>query len=250
MLAGAKIVVPARRGSTRLPDKMLADLGGEPLVVRTWRRAIAAEPEEVIVATDDADIAAACRGAGARCQMTRAEHACGADRIAEVAKSLDWGPDQIVVNLQGDEPFMPAANLQAVVGALHKDSGADIATLVEPLRSREDFHDSAIVKVVRDSRDRALYFSRAPIPFPRDDANGMPPVTALRHLGLYAYRVKALLTLAAAPPSAAEVAEGLEQLRALDLGLQIVAANAPASVPAGIDTEADLEAARRRFDEN
>lgn len=250
MLASAKIVVPARRGSTRLPLKMLADLGGEPLIVRTWRRAAAASPGEVIVATDDRDIAEACARAGARCEMTSADHASGTDRIAEVASSLDWGPDQIVINLQGDEPFMPAANLQAVVHALEKDARADVATLVEPLSDAEDFHNPAVVKVVRGADDGALYFSRAPIPYPRDDRRQVPPACALRHLGLYAYRVRALAAMAAAPPSPAEQAEGLEQLRALELGLRIVAADAPVSVPPGIDTAADLEAARRRFNES
>lgn len=232
----------------RLPDKMLADLGGEPLVVRTWRRAVAADPEEVIVATDDQAIADACSQAGARCHLTQPEHLSGTDRVAEVARSLDWSPDQIVVNLQGDEPFMPVANLAAVVEALSADAAADMATLVEPLRTAAEFEDPAVVKVVRAADDRALYFSRAAIPFPRSDPEKAPPASALRHLGLYAYRVSALTTLANAAPSAAEIAEGLEQLRALELGLTIVTADAPESVPAGIDTAADLDAARQYLD--
>jgi len=216
------------------------------MVVRVWELACQSGADEVIVATDDERIGAACDIAGASWQLTRAEHASGTDRIAEVASRLGWPDEKIVVNLQGDEPGMPAANV-AQVARLLVDATADLATLAVPIESSEEWHSSAVVKVVTDRAGRALYFSRAPIPQPRDNGASQPPADALRHLGLYSYRVAALKALTAQPPCALERTECLEQLRALWMGMTIQVAVAQAAPPPGVDTPADLAAMVRLF---
>jgi 3-deoxy-manno-octulosonate cytidylyltransferase (CMP-KDO synthetase) len=197
---------------------------------------------EVVVATDDERIATAARAFGAPVAMTSASHPSGTDRIAEAAANAGWGPEEIVVNLQGDEPLLPPALLRQVAGLLEQDPGADIATLATPVRSLEEYLDPNAVKVVAGEDGRALYFSRAPIPWNRDGAPGGGPdhAGARRHIGLYAYRVGALRRLATLPVSSLEVAEKLEQLRALASGLAIRVADAIERPGQDINTPGDL----------
>lgn len=240
------VVIPARLGSTRIPNKPLADIAGKPMVVRVWELACQSGADEVVVATDAEEIGVACDRAGARWQLTRAEHVSGTDRIAEVAQQLGWSDEQIVVNLQGDEPAMPAVNV-AQVAKLLGDSEADMATLAVPLDSPQDWHNPSVVKVVTDKTGTALYFSRAPIPQPRDGVGSEPPADALRHLGLYSYRVAALQRLTAQPPCPLERIEHLEQLRALWMGMSIQVGIAEAVPPPGVDTAEDLASMARLF---
>jgi 3-deoxy-manno-octulosonate cytidylyltransferase (CMP-KDO synthetase) len=234
------VVIPARFASTRLPGKPLADIGGRPMIAWVYERASQSGAEAVIVATDDERIADASRSFGATVELTAATHESGTDRIAEVAERLNWSDDQIVVNVQGDEPLLPSVLVAQVAALLSSDEGAAMATLVTPIRSRDEWQDPNLARVVVDRDGRALYFSRAPIPWPRD--GGMPP--ALRHVGLYAYRVGALKQLAATPPCDLERVERLEQLRALWLGMKIAVAEACEMPPRGVDTAEDLDAAR------
>jgi len=238
------VVIPARFASTRLPGKPLADIGGRPMIAWVYERSSQSGAEAVIIATDDERIADASRAFGAAVELTAATHESGTDRIAEVAERLNWSDDQIVVNVQGDEPLLPSALVAQVAALLSSDEGAAVATLVTPIRSREEWQDPNLARVVVDRNGRALYFSRAPIPWPRD--GGTPP--ALRHVGLYAYRVGALKQLAATPPCELERVERLEQLRALWLGLGIAVAEACEVPPRGVDTAEDLDAARAELD--
>ncbi|PZS28605.1 MAG: 3-deoxy-manno-octulosonate cytidylyltransferase [Pseudonocardiales bacterium] len=245
------VAIPARHGSTRLPGKPLRLLGGEPLIAHVARRARESDAMQVIVATDDARVADALRGSDATVCMTRDDHASGSDRLAECAQQLLWPDDAVVVNLQGDEPFAPASGIRAVAQALLEDD-APMATLAAPLETIEQLFDPHCVKVVRDANGRALYFSRAPLPWARDafavDQKTLPPgLPFLRHIGIYAYRAGFLRAFAALPPTPLECAESLEQLRALENGFRIAVRMAPEPFPAGIDTEADLAQAQRRL---
>lgn len=233
-------VIPARFGSSRLPGKPLADIAGRPMIAWVYERAQQSGASDVLVATDDERIAAACREFGAVVELTSASHESGTDRIAEVAERLEWADDRIVVNVQGDEPLLPPALISQVAALLDQDPDAGVGTLVTPVRSRDEWQDPNMARVIVDRNGRALYFSRAPIPWPRD--GGTPP--ALRHIGLYAYRVDALKQLAATSPCELERVERLEQLRALWLGMKIVVAEACEVPPRGVDTEADLDAVR------
>ena len=200
-----------------------------------------------MIATDDARILAAARGFGAECVMTAAEHVSGTDRIAEVARSKKLAAGDIVVNLQGDEPMMPAEVIRQVAESLHSTPSADISTALAPVESLSEFLDPNCVKAVRAPDGRALYFSRAPIPWPRDSVAANRPTSyagAWRHIGIYGYRVRSLLQFAAWPPSALELAERLEQLRALERGMQIQTVILSKSPPGGVDTEQDLERVR------
>jgi 3-deoxy-manno-octulosonate cytidylyltransferase (CMP-KDO synthetase) len=242
-----RVVVPARFGATRLPGKALLPLAGKPLIQWVYERARRSTAQQVIVATDDQRIAQAARGFGAEVRMTAASHASGTDRIAEVAQLERWLDADIVVNLQGDEPLMPAALIDQVAALLAAHPGTDIATLAVPLTSTAALLDPNVVKVVSDLRQRALYFSRAPIPWSRDDAPaGITSQTshagARRHLGIYAYRVSALRRIAASPPSALELTERLEQLRALEHGMDIRVADALVAPGPDVNTAADLAA--------
>ncbi len=240
-MARVLVVVPARFGSTRFPGKALADLGGAPLVVRTAERAAAMRTAgRVVVATDDERIRDAVTAAGFACELT-GQHATGTDRVGEVAARSD---EDIVVNLQGDEPLLDPADADRAVGALEGDPQADLATLGHPLEDADQWRDPHVVKVLLDRRGCALYFSRAPVPgaFP-----GCAPAgerLAWRHVGLYAYRREALLRFLDLPRGPLEQAEGLEQLRALEHGMRIRVAQARGR-GIGIDTPADLEAVRR-----
>ncbi len=243
------VAIPARFGSTRLPGKPLRLLGGEPLVVHVARRARAAGAIEVVVATDDSRIEAALRDTDVAVCMTRADHASGSDRLAECARTRGWPDDAIVVNLQGDEPFAPAAGIRMVARALAEDS-APMATLATPVESAEAWFDPDCVKVVCAANGRALYFSRAPVPWARDalarDRSRVPDgVTVLRHIGIYAYRTGFLKAFAQLPATPLERAESLEQLRALEHGHAIAVRIAPEPFPPGVDTEQDLARAER-----
>jgi 3-deoxy-manno-octulosonate cytidylyltransferase (CMP-KDO synthetase) len=230
--------------STRLPGKPLAPIGGVPMIVHVARRALAAGASEVVVATDDARIADALDTSGVRVAMTRADHASGSDRLAECAQIFGWPDDMIVVNLQGDEPLAPASGIRAVAAALAGDD-APMATLATPIRTVDELFDPNCVKVVCSASGRALYFSRAPLPWPRDafaDGRDALPndVPFLRHIGIYAYRAGFLRRFAALARSPLERIESLEQLRALEHGFAIAVREAPEPFPPGVDTAEDL----------
>ena len=241
MTAGFIAVIPARYASTRLPGKPLKDIAGKPMIEWVYRQAVASGANEVIVATDDERIAAACRGFGAPVELTSPEHASGTDRIAELARRFDWDDQQIVVNVQGDEPLISPLCIAQTARLLGWHPQAAIATLTSPLTGESEFRDPNYVKVVTDRDGWALYFSRAPIPWPRD--GGRPVVR--RHVGLYAYRAGGLKAISAAPPCALEETERLEQLRALWLGYKIIVADAVEPPSPHVDTEEDLLKIRR-----
>ncbi len=203
--------VPARYASTRFPGKPLALLAGRPMIAHVVTRALAADVGPVFVATDDERIARAAHEAGAEARMTRADHASGTERLAEAAADLDC---DVVVNVQGDEPLLDPEAIRAVLQPLLHDPALPMATLAHPIRDEFDLIDANVVKVVCDAAGRALYFSRAPIPFLRDESAAQP----LQHVGLYAYRRDFLMAYPSLPPSPLERAEGLEQLRALHHG--------------------------------
>ena len=240
------VAIPARYAASRLPGKPLRAIAGVPMVVRVARRALAAGARAVVVATDDARIADALAGEDLTICMTRADHASGTDRLAECARQLGWDARQIVVNLQGDEPFAPAAGIRAVAAALAA-AGTEMATLAAPIVDSETLFDPNAVKVVCDAAGRALYFSRAPIPWERDrfarDRLGAPSAAARRHIGIYAYRAGFLQTFATLPPGRLEMLEALEQLRVLEAGHAIAVADTPVPFPPGVDTEDDLRRA-------
>lgn len=236
------IVIPARYASTRLPAKPLRTINGKPMLEHVWLRGGESNAREVVIATDDVRIAAAAEAFGATVCMTGDQHRSGTERIAEVADILNWDDDVVVVNLQGDEPAMPPALIDQCARLLDDDS-VDMSTLASPLQSQSDFDNANVVKVVVDTHGNALYFSRAGIPYQRDD-NATPKATdvALHHHGIYGYRCGVLRRLVAAPPSKLELVEQLEQLRALSLGM-IIRVGRPQSRPGrGVDTEADLAA--------
>lgn len=245
-----RVVIPARYASSRLPGKPLADLGGAPMIVRVLERARRSGAEEVVVATDDERVLTAVTDAGGDARMTSPDHRSGTDRLAEIAKGAGWADDAIVVNLQGDEPLLPPELPAQLAGALAAHPNAGIATMVVPITAPEELFTPSAVKAVLDDRGFALTFSRAPVPWARDAFADGPPtvlpegVPFLRHLGLYAYRVGTLKALAAAPPSAIERAESLEQLRAMSMGTRIHCTVLDAAPPPGIDTPSDLERTR------
>jgi 3-deoxy-manno-octulosonate cytidylyltransferase (CMP-KDO synthetase) len=238
-------VIPARFASQRLPGKPLRVIAGKPMVQWVHERAVASGARRVWIATDDPRVETACRAFGANVQVTSRDHPSGTDRIAEVARVQEWAPTDIVVNVQGDEPLLPPALICQVAGLLEASTEAGMATLATPIRSRQELLDPNVVKVAVGARGLALYFSRAPIPWHRDGADERGPTQfegALRHLGLYAYRVDALEKLARLKPSALERTEKLEQLRALENGIGIAVAMASELPGPGVDTEEDLRA--------
>jgi 3-deoxy-manno-octulosonate cytidylyltransferase (CMP-KDO synthetase) len=240
-----RIAIPARYASTRLPGKPLALLAGTPMIVHVHRLALRSGAQEVVVATDDERIRAVCAAAGADVEMTSPRLPSGTDRIAELVARRGWAGDSVVVNVQADEPMLPPGLIRQAAELLLRDAGAEIATLSAPVETLGEYLDPNVVKVVTNTAGRALYFSRAPIPWHRDGATaGLASQTrfrgARRHLGIYAYRVEALSRLAAAPPSTLERAESLEQLRALQIGLAIAVGDAAERPGPGVDTEDDL----------
>ncbi|MCK9984460.1 MAG: 3-deoxy-manno-octulosonate cytidylyltransferase (CMP-KDO synthetase) [Azoarcus sp.] len=252
-MAGFHVVIPARYASTRLPGKPLADIGGKPMVVRVLEQARKAGPLSAWVATDDARVVDAVKAAEGDVLMTRADHPSGTDRLAEVVAALGWGDDEIVVNVQGDEPLIDPALIADVAGALADTPEAAIATAAHPLHDAAEFFNPNVVKVVCDARDQALYFSRAPIPWARDDfakARDVIPagLPVQRHVGIYAYRVDFLRRYAGLAPSPLENWEALEQLRALWHGYRIRVLSVERAPAAGVDTAEDLERVRAAFD--
>ena len=243
------VAIPARYGSTRLPAKPLRDIAGAPMVVRVAQRALQAGATQVVVAVDDQRIADALAGQGVDVCMTRSDHASGSDRLAECAAYYGWADDAIVVNLQGDEPFAPVAGIREVARALAEDD-APMATLATPIEDAHELFDPNVVKLVRGVDGRALYFSRAPLPWARDAfakdrqylPGGMP---FLRHIGIYAYRAAFLHRYTGLARTELEQIESLEQLRVLEHGYRIAVRLTPEPFPPGIDTQADLERAQQ-----
>jgi len=239
-----RVVIPARFDSSRLPGKALLPLAGKPMLQWVHERARACGAAEVCVATDDERIATAARGFGADVAMTARTHVSGTDRIAEVAVSRGWKDEDIVVNVQGDEPLIPPVVIDQVAQLLASHARADIGTLAVRIDSIADLADPNVVKVACDAGGRALYFSRAQIPFNRD-APATVSQASFRHVGIYAYRVSALRKLAGLAPSRLEQIEKLEQLRALENGMEIRVALAVERPLSDVNTAADLERAER-----
>jgi len=245
-----KIVIPARYASVRLPGKPLLEINGKPMLQHVYERARESSAREVVIATDDGRIADAASAFGAPLCMTSEAHRSGTDRIAEVVEQLGWAKNTIVVNLQGDEPSMPAALIDQVAADMAEHEAAGVATLSAPIRQRRQLFDPHVVKVVTDVNGYALYFSRAPIPWHRDeflDDDAPLPVTAefARHIGLYAYRAGYLQQFVAWEPAPIERAESLEQLRVLWHGGRIHVSRACQEPGQGVDTEADLRQVAR-----
>ena len=250
------VIIPARYGSTRLPGKPLLDIAGKPMIQWVYQRAIQSEAGRVIIATDDPRIVEAAQGFDAEVVMTSPDHESGTDRLQEVVSQLKLAEREIVVNVQGDEPLIPPQVINQVAANLAADETAGIATLVEPIDDIETVFNPNAVKCCMDNGGRALYFSRAPIPWHRDgfqqngseQHNALPPGSNyFRHIGIYAYRVALLHQFVGWPMGALERIEKLEQLRAMENGVTILAEPACAEVPAGVDTQADLDAVRRRL---
>ena len=244
------VVIPARFASTRLPGKPLRDIAGLPMIQRVWQQACKSAAARVVIATDDSRIEAAALAFGAEVCMTSAEHVSGTDRLQEVAQILGLEDNQILVNVQGDEPLIPPAVINQVASNLAANTQAGVATLCEPMKSVEDFCNANVVKVVADGQGLARYFSRAPIPWPRDqfanNSQAMPEANlARRHIGIYAYRVAELTRFVSWPVAPTEQAECLEQLRFIWNSVAIHVADALESVPPGVDTAEDLDHASR-----
>ena len=234
-----KVVIPARYASTRLPGKPLLPIAGRPMIQHVYERALQSGADEVVIATDDERIASAASDMGASSCMTSPTHVSGTDRIAEVVDRLGWGDNSLVVNVQGDEPLIPPALIGQVAAVLSRHAEAAVATLACPVADRQEWQDPNVVKVVLDSDGFALYFSRAPVPFDRDGDADIT-TTALRHLGLYAYRADFLKSYRRLEPSPLESIEKLEQLRVLWHGRRICVDIARERPGPGVDTEDDL----------
>jgi 3-deoxy-manno-octulosonate cytidylyltransferase (CMP-KDO synthetase) len=246
------VLIPARLASTRLPRKPLADIGGAPMVVRVAQRAQLSGAEAVVVAADNAEIADACAQHGIACVLTAVDHPTGTDRLAEAALRLRLAPETIAVNVQGDEPLIPPAVISDVAQALEQRADCEVATAACPISNADEFFDSNVVKVVVDREGRALYFSRAPIPWARDafahDRQRLPDgFLARRHIGIYASRVRFLLRFPRLARDPIEQLESLEQLRALAHGVSIAVVDRDSALPPGVDTPADLETVRARW---
>lgn len=244
------VIIPARKASTRLPGKMLADLAGTPMVIRVAQRAAASAASEVVIATDDGHIAQVVQSFGYRALMTRDDHPSGTDRLAETVEQLNLPDDAIVVNVQGDEPLIDPALINQVASLLAQLPTAAMATCAAPISDAAHFFNPNVVKVVCDKNGKALYFSRAPIPWDRDAlASGTQTLSqktqALHHIGLYAYRVHFLKSFPSLSRGVLESLESLEQLRALEHGYSIAVHLTDAHPGAGVDTEADLVRVRQ-----
>lgn len=241
------IIIPARYASTRLPGKPLLDIAGLPMIARVVDCARASGARRVVVATDDERIRAAVLAHGADVVMTQSSHVSGTDRLAEAIALLDLDDDEIVVNLQGDEPLMPPPLIRDVADLLATHPTAVMATACHAISQRDEFLNPNVVKVVTDRAGYALYFSRAPIPWPRDAMNSHAPIKAFRHIGLYAYRAGFVARYAAWPACPLETTEALEQLRVLWHGEKIAVLEADEAPSAGVDTPQDLERVRNYF---
>lgn len=240
------VVIPARYSSTRLPGKPLKDIAGLSMIQRVYQQAQKSKATQVIVATDDQRVVDQVVSFGGEVCLTSEDHQSGTDRLQEVAKQFGFSDDHIIVNVQGDEPLIPPAVINQVADNLTANLDAGIATLCEPIENDSDFANPNVVKVVTDSQGMALYFSRAPIPWPRDytdsRVDGMSSTfNPMRHIGIYAYRVAMLNYFIHWPMAPIEVLERLEQLRFMWNGERIHVAQANALVPGGVDTEEDLQ---------
>jgi 3-deoxy-manno-octulosonate cytidylyltransferase (CMP-KDO synthetase) len=243
------VVIPARFAASRLPGKPLAPIAGRPMIQWVWERARASGAAGVVIATDDERVRSVAAGFGADCEMTQAGHPSGTDRVAEVVRSRGWASTAIVVNVQGDEPLIDPKLIARVAMALVDRPEIDIATAVAPVQSLAEFLDPNCVKALRAEDGRALYFSRAPVPFPREALAAGEPASfdgAWRHIGIYGFRVDGLLRFAAWAPTPLETTEKLEQLRALERGMSIYLVTLAVAPPAGVDTPADLERVREQ----
>ncbi len=252
-MSAFKLVIPARYASSRLPGKPLADIAGKPMIVRVIERVAGSGADETWVATDHDGVAHAVTSAGGQVSMTRADHPTGTDRLAEVVEQRGWADDTIVVNVQGDEPLIDVALVRGVAEALAADPDAAIATAAHPIDSAEDVFNPNVVKVVTDAASRAMYFSRAPIPWARDDYardRGAIPagLGVLRHIGIYAYRAGFLRRYTSLTPAPVEQWEALEQLRAMWHGERIHVLTVAHPPAPGVDTPEDLERVSRMFD--
>jgi len=239
------IVIPARFASSRLPGKPLLAIHGRPMILRVVDQAKkVAGFDDLCVATDDERIAEVCRAEGVDVVITSADHPSGTDRLSEVARIKGWASEDIIVNVQGDEPLLPAQLVQQVAQLLESQPESSMSTLCEPIHSLDEFHRDSIVKVVMSKYNQALYFSRATIPYDRDGAKQEVQELhsqAHRHLGLYAYRVNLLQEYVSWNMGVLEQLESLEQLRVLENGHRIAIAVAEANLPPGVDTQADLD---------
>jgi len=247
MSAGYHIVIPARMASHRLPGKPLIAIGGRSLIEHVYRQACKASAKSVVIATDSEDILDAVTDFGGSGVLTSPDHESGSDRIAECIDIMGWPDETLVVNLQGDEPLMPAACLDQAARILQKVPGADVASLYWPIDTPAAVHDSNVVKVVVSTDGQALYFSRSVIPYPRNvsvEAAMDAGASWNRHIGLYAYRASALRAFTRMQPSPLETLEKLEQLRFLEAGRRLVMERASEFIPAGVDTTEDLERIR------
>jgi len=237
------VIIPARLASTRLPNKPLADIAGLPMIVRVARRAAESSADQIVVATDSPEVAATCEAHGVKAVMTRADHPSGSDRLAEAATQLGLADDALVVNVQGDEPLIAPAMIDACATTLAAQTDCVMATVAHALTAPSEFANPNVVKLVTDKAGRALYFSRAPIAWWRDGAGA--PHQALRHVGIYAYRAGFLRSFPTLAVSPLEQIESLEQLRVLWHGERI-AVHVSADLPGpGVDTPEDLERVRR-----
>jgi len=246
------VVIPARHASTRLPGKPLLHIAGKPMVVRVAEQAASSGAQQIWIATDHHAIANVVHEHGYKACLTRDSHVSGTDRIAEVVERQDWPDDTIVVNVQGDEPLIPPALIRAVAQHLHDHPECAIATACHALHDEASMRNPNIVKTVLDKHGNALYFSRAPIPYPRDayaaNENFPAGLPVLRHIGIYAYRASFLRAYGQLSPAPIEQFEALEQLRALYHGYKIGVLIADQAPPAGVDTAEDLQAAREIFE--
>lgn len=245
-------IIPSRMKSTRLPEKPLKDIGGKPMVVRVAERALQSGAKDVMVATDHPDILAACEAHGVKAVLTSPDHPTGTDRLAETVEKMGLPLGAIVVNVQGDEPLIPPEVISQVAQLLEDHPECDMATAAHPIDSIEEFMSPNVVKVALNNNNNAITFSRAPIPWPRDAFRENPDALPeglhpLRHIGLYAYRVKFLKQYPKWEQAPIERWESLEQLRALWYGVKIAVTILPGALPAGVDTPEDLERVREAF---
>ncbi|PKM10584.1 MAG: 3-deoxy-manno-octulosonate cytidylyltransferase [Gammaproteobacteria bacterium HGW-Gammaproteobacteria-3] len=250
MMAGFKVVIPARYGSTRLPGKPLLKIAGKPMIVHVCSRALEAGADDIVVATDDLRIADAVGALGIQAVMTRPDHRSGTERIAEAAAILNWDSETIIVNLQGDEPLLAPEYIREVAVALASQQTAGIATLAAGIIDEEEIFNPNAVKVVLNEAGYALYFSRAPIPWDRDHfghqgGQDSGRIAYLRHIGLYAYRVDFLKRYCQWQAAPLEAVEALEQLRVLWHGETILVKTVAKTPPAGVDTQEDLHRVER-----
>lgn len=245
------VLIPARLASTRLPRKPLADIAGVPMVVRVAQRAAQSSAARVVVAADDAEIVAACGAHGVQALLTREDHATGSDRLAEACTLLGLADDAIVVNVQGDEPLIEASLIDACAATLGQEAGCVMGTAAHAIHDPAEFANPNVVKVVCDAGGRALYFSRAPIPWWRDGYGGgiatLSSPAPLRHVGIYAYRVGFLKRFPSLPASPLEAIESLEQLRVLWHGERIAVHVSPTRPGPGVDTPEDLARVRALY---